>query len=455
MPYEITMPQLSDTMTEGVLVKWNKKEGDAIKTGEEVAEVETDKATMPMEAFEGGTLAVQMVKEGGKVPVGALVGVIAKKGEDVAALKAKYASGGASVGAAAPAAQASATATASAGTTATIQASAPVVSVGSFSQPATVAHGNGDDRVKASPLARRIAETEGVDLKALQGSGPSGRIVQKDVLTALELKSTTGAKSASSTSGVATSVATAPATKPTPVLPQRIASGATEAIPLTKMRQTIATRLQQAKQQIPHIYLSIDVEVDALMSLREKLNKSLEAEKIRLSVNDFICKACAVTLKLNPGMNAIFDEKNNQVVRYGDVHLGNAVALPDGLIVAVLRSTDQMGLREIRLKSADLFDRAKQQRLKQDEMMGHTFTISNLGAWGVTDFAAIVNPPAVGILAVAAAEQRAVVRNGQVVARNMMTLTLSADHRAVDGALAAEFLKTLKAMLEEPGMMIV
>jgi pyruvate dehydrogenase E2 component (dihydrolipoamide acetyltransferase) len=439
MPYEITMPQLSDTMTEGTLVKWNVKEGDAVKAGQELADVETDKATMPMEAFEGGTLALRLINEGGKVPVGGLLGVIAKKGEDVAAIKSKYAGG-------APA-QASAPAPAKAA-----EASSPAQSGGvasaTLAQPAE-SNGSSHDRVKASPLARRIAESNNLDITKLTGTGPGGRIVQKDVTSALEAKPA-AASAPAQVAPLADKKAPAPV-----VLPTRVASGATEAVPLTKMRQTIATRLQQAKQQIPHIYVSVEVDVEALMSVREKLNKQLEAEKIRVSVNDLIVKACAVALKQHSGMNAIFDEKNNQIVKYGDVHIGNAVALPDGLIVANLRNVDQMGLREIRVRSADLFDRAKAQRLKQDEMMGHTFTISNLGAWGVTDFAAIVNPPAVGILAVAAAEKRAVVKGDAVVARTMMTLTLSADHRAVDGALAAEFLKTLKSLLEEPALMLV
>ncbi len=444
MPYEITMPQLSDTMTEGTLVKWSVNEGDAIKAGQELADVETDKATMPMEAFEAGTLAVRLINEGGKVPVGGLLGVIAKKGEDVAQVKAKYASGAPATASAPASAEKKAEASGTPSSAGSAVASAPA---------ATESNGASHDRVKASPLARRIAESNNLDITKVTGTGPDGRIVQKDVMGALESKPTPVAvrpDSAAQVAPLADKKAPAPV-----VLPTRVASGATEAVPLTKMRQTIATRLQQAKQQIPHIYISIEVDVEALMSVREKLNKTLEAEKIRVSVNDLIVKACAVALKQHSGMNAIFDEKNNQIVKYGDVHIGNAVALPDGLIVANLRNVDQMGLREIRVRSGDLFDRAKAQRLKQDEMMGHTFTISNLGAWGVTDFAAIVNPPAVGILAVAAAEKRAVVRGDAVVARTMMTLTLSADHRAVDGALAAEFLKTLKSLLEEPALMLV
>jgi pyruvate dehydrogenase E2 component (dihydrolipoamide acetyltransferase) len=427
------MPQLSDTMTEGTLVKWNKREGDPVKAGEEIAEIETDKATMPMETGEAGTLAILLVQPGGKVPVGAAVGVVALKNENPAEIKAKYASGTASTPGATPAAAVAAAPVA-----------AGVVAVGSISQPAPA--DNSSDRIRISPLARRIADDAKLDVTSLQGSGPGGRIVQKDVLAVLE--SPAAPKPASTP---------APAAKPTaaPVLPTRLDAGAVEKIPLTKMRQTIATRLQQAKQAIPHVYLVIDVDLENLVALRERVNKSLEAEKIRVSIADFISKAVAMALRANPAMNAHFDEKNNQIIRHGDVHLGNAVALPDGLIVPVLRNIDQMGLKEIRLRSQDLYDRARTQRLKREELSGGTFTISNLGMWGIKEFNAIINPPEIGILAVAAAEKRAVVVNGQIVARTMMTLTLSADHRAIDGAGAADFLKSLKSYLEDPAMMLV
>ena len=226
-------------------------------------------------------------------------------------------------------------------------------------------------------------------------------------------------------------------------------------LPLTKMRQAIAKGLQASKQNIPHFYTTVDVEVDQISDLRVKLNTALEAEKVRLSIGDLISKAVAVALLKHPALNAHYNEAKGEITRFGDVHLGFAVALPDGLIVPVLRNIDQMGLKEIRQKSAELIDRARAQRLKQDEMSGATFTVSNLGTFGVREFSAIINPPSVGILAVAAAEKRAVVRNDQIVARTMLTLTLSADHRAVDGAVAAEFLRTLKQLLEEPGLMLV
>jgi pyruvate dehydrogenase E2 component (dihydrolipoamide acetyltransferase) len=220
------------------------------------------------------------------------------------------------------------------------------------------------------------------------------------------------------------------------------------------MRATIALRLQQSKQQVPHFYETIDVDMESTASVREKLNKQLEPQKIRLSISDFVNKAIASALQLHPAVNAHFNSQKNEITRFGDVNLGIAVAVPDGLIVPVLRSIDQMGLKEIRQRSADLADRARAGKLKQDELSGATFTVSTLGAYGIREFSAIINPPEVGILAVGAAEKRAVVRGDQIVPRTMMSCTLSVDHRAVDGATAAEFMRTLKGMLEEPGMML-
>ena len=483
MPAEITMPQLSDTMTEGTVVKWLKKEGDKVRAGEVIAEVETDKANMEMEAFEAGTLAVIAVPEGGKAAVGAAIAILATGSEKVEDVKK---TGGATVNT--PASNAVATPNASnqqaAPKAAVAAASAgqdrvpqPAESSGAVAtheaasrseihEPDGVGHGatrgpaqavpplphggngNGNgSRVFASPLARRIAADKGVDLSEIKGTGPNGRVVQADVINYQP-----AAKQAASTDEKASGK---PATKSEPVAPARVGTGEKQVIPLTKMRQTIAARLQQSKQQIPHFYETVDVDVEALSELRERVNKQLEKEKIRLSIGDFIAKAVATALVQHPAVNAHYDSKNNQIIRYGDVHLGMAVALPDGLIVPVLRNINQMGLKEIRQRSAELVDKARSQKLKGDEMSGGTFTVSNLGTFGVKEFAAIVNPPEVGILAIAAAEPRAVVRNGQIVARTIMSITLSADHRAVDGAVAAEFLRTLKNLLEEPGLMLV
>ncbi|HEX4124754.1 MAG TPA: dihydrolipoamide acetyltransferase family protein [Tepidisphaeraceae bacterium] len=428
MPAELTMPQLSDTMTEGTLVKWLKKEGDKVKAGEEVAEIETDKATMPMESFDSGVLAYAALKEGQSVGVGALVGVIATGGEKAEEIKQKYASG--SVAAKPPAQQAESAAQ----PPVAVATAAPAKSPERAAPPAPDSNGRPEaGRVKASPLARKIAADQGLDLAQIPGTGPGGRIVQADVLSA---------KSAPSG-----------ATPPRSGRIDAPAAGKTQSIPLTTMRATIAKRLQQSKQTIPHFYESIDIDVEAASALRATLNKQLEPEKIRLSIGDFVAKAVAVALLRHPGLNAHFT--GTEIIRHGSVNLGMAVALPEGLIVPVLRGIEQLGLKDIRTRSADLVDRARVQRLKQDEMTGATFTVSNLGTYGVREFSAIINPPEVGILAVAAAEKRPVVRNDQIVARTMMTVTLSADHRAVDGAAAAEFLRTLKSLLEEPATMLL
>src|SRR5262245_3053054 len=437
MPVEITMPQLSDTMSEGTVVKWLKKEGDKVKAGETIAEVETDKATMEMEAFEGGTLAVIDAKEGSKVKVGGRIAVLAGAGESVDQVKKQFASGNGG-GAKAPAAPA-----ARAPSPSTPQRSAPAAATETKAPPAAPKRDDDqNERVRISPLARRLASERGVDLSNIQGSGPGGRIVQKDIEAAL------GGGAAVQTAEKPKAQAARPAD-----LPARIASGQREAIQLTKMRATIAQRLQQSKQQIPHFYESVDIDVDELTKMRARMNQQLEKEDVRLSLGDFIAKGVAVALGRHPALNAHFN--GTEIVRYGDVHLGMAVALPEGLIVPVLRNINQMGLKEIRERSEDLVERARATKLKGDEMTGATFTVSNLGTYGVKEFSAIINPPEVGILAIAAAEKRPVVKGDSVVPRLMMTVTLSADHRAVDGATAAEFLRTLKQLLEEPGMMLV
>jgi pyruvate dehydrogenase E2 component (dihydrolipoamide acetyltransferase) len=449
MPFEITMPQLSDTMTEGTVVKWAKKEGDKIKAGDVVGEIETDKANMDMECGQAGTLAQIVVPEGGKVPVGAVIAILATGKENPADVR-KGAAAGAPQAKPAVAAQPAASQSVATPPASTSTATMEHAVSGEIHEPSDVGHGagsatiktNGDQaappahsqdggRLKASPLARRIAADKGIDLASLKGSGPSGRIVQSDVLAYKPA---------------------APAAAPA-ALPVRVPSGQKGVIPLTKMRSAIAAQLLKSKQSIPHFYEMIDIDVEDVSKLRERLNKSLEAEKIRISIGDIIAKAVATALVRHPTLNSTFN--GNEVTRYGDVNLGLAVALPEGLIVPVLRGINQMGLKEIRQRSAELVEKARTGKLKQDDRTGATFTVSNLGTFGIREFSAIVNPPEVGILAIAAAEKRAVVRHDQIVARTMLTVTLSADHRVVDGADGAEFLRTLKHLLEEPGLMLV
>jgi pyruvate dehydrogenase E2 component (dihydrolipoamide acetyltransferase) len=462
MPTEITMPQLSDTMTEGTLVKWYKKEGDAVKSGEKIADIETDKAVMEMESFDDGTLAQIIAEEGAKVPVGAPIALLAVGSEKVEEVK-KSAGGKA----AAPQARAQAKSERqSAPSQPTAGGEVGTATLDDFSngevhdlgdtlhgathddfhrEPPEPAGGHGE-RVRVSPLARRIARDMGIDLKLVRGTGPGGRIIQRDVLS----YTAAAQKPAPAPAGKAGEKR---APKPSISLAPKLAPGQKKATPLTKMRTVIAQRLQQSKQQIPHFYETVDVDVTDLSRLREQMNRALEAEGVRLSLADLIAKAVSQALLAHPALNAHFVK--DQIIQYGDVHLGMAVALPEGLIVPVLRNLNQLSLRDIRTKSADLIERARKQQLKQNEMTGATFTVTNLGTYGIREFGAIINPPEVGILAIGAAEKRVLVIDDAPAVRTMMTLTLSADHRAVDGAGAAEFLRTLKTILEEPGMMLV
>jgi len=422
MPAEITMPQLSDTMTEGTLVKWHKKEGDKVKSGDIVADVETDKAVMEMESSDNGTLAAILVAEGQKVPVGGLLALVATGKEDPAEVKKSAASRKSEP---APA-TASATAVAHAEKSESAPASRSATAIAEAPPPQS--EGNGQGRLRVSPLARRIANDKQVDLQSITGTGPGGRIVKQDVLNYV------------------------PSPSIQAELPQRIGSGQKETLPLTKMRAAIAKQLQISKQTIPHFYETIDADIEELSGLRARINQSLEKENIRLSLSDFIAKSVTEALLRHPVVNSTFN--GTEVTRYGDVNLGMAVSIPDGLIVPVLRNIHLMGLKEIRQRSADLIERARAQRLRKDEMTGGTFTISSLGTYGVREFSAIINPPQVAILAVGAAEKRAVFRDGQIVGRTMLTLTMSSDHRVVDGATAADFLRTLKQFLEEPWLML-
>ncbi len=453
MPSEITMPQLSDTMTEGTLVKWLKKEGDAVKAGEIVAEVETDKATMEMESFESGTIASILVKEGGKAAVGEAIAIVAKAGEKLdevkktvgtvkkkSAEKQESTSNDSSVSTATELELAEDDEAEGPGQDAHKEAAHPSAEMSASLKAPTNGHDD-SSRIKVSPLARRIAKDMGIELQAIKGTGPGGRIVQADVLGAKDQPGQTTSVAGKSTS---------------PTIPARVPSGQTEKSTLSKMRQTIANRLQQSKQNIPHFYETVEIDMTAAVELRKKLLDMYEKkEGVRISIGDIVAKAVASALKTVPQLNATFDEKTSTVTRFGDVNLGMAVALPDGLIVPVLRNIDQMGFKEIRVKSAELVDRARAQKLKRDEMSGATFTVSNLGLMGIREFSAIVNPPEVGILAIGASADRPVVRDGQIVVRNMMTVTLSCDHRVVDGAVAASFLVSLKNFLEVPALMLM
>lgn len=454
MPIEISMPKLSDTMTDGTLVKWLKKEGDKIKPGDIIAEVETDKATQELEAFEAGTIAKQVVAEGSKVPVGGVIVVVAKDGEDAKAIGANYKAGAAPAAKAAPA-PAPAAAPAAAAPAETVPpehrvtaATAPVPEAPAGAPPKTefdegfeqtAAGGNGKMRI--SPLARRLAEEKGVDLSRVRGTGPDGRIVKRDILDA---------------------AANPPAAAPVSAAPQRAASAAAPApkappaklenktIPLSSMRQTIARRLVQSKQTIPHFYVSIDVQMDKLLELRKQANDQLAPEK--LSVTDFVIKAVAVAITRFPSINASFTDA--AIVQHGSVDLGIAVSVEDGLVVPVLRQAHTKSVRSISGELKNLAELARTKKLKAQDMVGSTFTISNMGMYGIKDFQAIVNPPESAILAVGGTEWRPVVKEvggkREIVPAQVMTLTLSVDHRVVDGAAGAKFLTELKNIIESP-----
>ena len=420
MAINILMPALSPTMTEGKLAKWLKAEGDEVKSGDIIAEIETDKATMEVEAVDEGYLAKIVVPEGSEgVAVNAVIGILtATKGEAVTA-----------PAAAAPAPVAAAPAPAAA------LAPAPTAAAPAAAQ---------GERVFASPLAKRIAKQAGIDLASVKGSGPGGRIVKADL---------DGAPAHAPVASPAPAAAPAPvaAPAPKPAAPAPAIAAPHKAIPHSTMRKVIARRLTESKQSVPHFYLNLDIELDALLKLRAELNAKSPKEgagAFKLSVNDLIIKACGVALKRHPGVNASWTDE--AIVQYDEVDISVAVAIPDGLITPIVKGADRLGLAAISNAMKDLAARAKAGKLKPEEFQGGGFSISNLGMFGISSFSAIINPPQAAILAVGAGEKRAVVKGDAIVAATVMTATLSVDHRVIDGALGAEFLATLKKLIEEP-----
>jgi pyruvate dehydrogenase E2 component (dihydrolipoamide acetyltransferase) len=450
MPTNILMPALSPTMTEGTLARWLKKEGDEVHSGDVIAEIETDKATMEVEAVDEGVLGKILVSDGTQgVKVNAPIGVLVQPGESVPS------SPDAAAPSAPPAAPPASTAPATAPPVApTAPPSAPAPQAPPVPAPAA-SRGNGHDaqggRVFASPLARRMAKQGGIDLSALTGSGPNGRIVKADIEKALR----GGAKPAPAPAQAAPAPAPAEAPAPQPAArppaPAPTITAPHRLVPNSTMRKVIARRLSEAKQTIPHFYVSVDIGIDALLKLRSELNARSPKEgpgAFRLSVNDMLIKAAAVTLRRIPTVNASFTE--DAIVLYDDVDISVAVSIPEGLITPIIRKADQKGLAAISNEMKGLAERAKAGKLKPEEFQGGGFSISNMGMYGVSDFAAVINPPQAAILAVAAGQQRPVVKDGQLAVATMMTCTLSVDHRVVDGALAAEWLGAFKSVVEEP-----
>jgi pyruvate dehydrogenase E2 component (dihydrolipoamide acetyltransferase) len=433
MPIQILMPALSPTMTEGNLARWLKKEGDSVKAGDVLAEIETDKATMEVEAVDEGTLGKILVAEGTQgVKVNEPIALLLEEGESASALTA-------------PAAAAPVAAPAAPAAAASALVAAPVASAAPASAP--VAHGS---RNIASPLAKRLAEQAGIDLASVSGSGPNGRIVKADVEAA---KARGPVAAAAPVAAPVPAAAPAPAAKPAPAPVQTFGLPAFDLVPHSSMRKTIARRLTEAKQSVPHFYLTVDIGLDALLKLRADLNARGEKSGIKLSVNDMIIRASALALKKVPNANAAWSDEG--LMLFKGVDIAVAVSIPGGLITPIIRDADKKGLAEISAEIKDLAGRAKAGKLKPEEFTGGTFSISNLGMFGIREFAAIINPPQSCILAVGAGEQRPVVRNGALAVETQMSCTLSVDHRVVDGALGAEWLQAFKGLIEDPLSMML
>ncbi|MGV1967223.1 pyruvate dehydrogenase complex dihydrolipoamide acetyltransferase [Agrobacterium vitis] len=444
MPINITMPALSPTMEEGNLAKWLVKEGDTVKSGDVIAEIETDKATMEVEAVDEGVVAKIVVAAGTEgVKVNALIAILAAEGEDVSAA----AAGG---GASAPAKAEAPKGEAPKAETPAAKADAPAAAL----QAAAPAAASGD-RVFSSPLARRLAKEAGLDLKAISGTGPKGRVVKSDVEKAV---STGGAKPAAApaASGAAPAPVLAKGMSDDAVL-KLFAEGSYELVPHDGMRKTIAKRLQESKQTIPHFYVSVDCELDALLALRAQLNTAAPEKDgkpvYKLSVNDMVIKAMALALRDVPDANVSWTDTN--MVKHKHADVGVAVSIPGGLITPIIRQAELKSLSAISNEMKDLGARAKSRKLKPEEYQGGTTAVSNMGMMGVKNFAAVVNPPHATILAVGAGEERVVVKKGEMKIANVMTVTLSTDHRAVDGALGAELLGAFKRYIENPMGMLV
>ncbi|RAI56280.1 pyruvate dehydrogenase complex dihydrolipoamide acetyltransferase [Roseicella frigidaeris] len=477
MATNILMPALSPTMTEGTLARWLKKEGDQVKSGDIIAEIETDKATMEVEAVDEGILGKILVGDGTQgVKVNDPIAVLVEPGESVGDAPAPKAPEGKAPEGKAPAPQGSeapepAQSASQAPAIEAIKASGGTVA-GAAEQPVAMPapqpsgpapKPNGHDqaaageRVFASPLARRMAQQAGLDLGALRGSGPGGRIVKSDIEAALAKGPAAtsqgapqgGPKAAPQAAAPAPQPAAAPA--PKPAAPPPTVTAPHKAVPNSTIRKVIARRLSEAKQTIPHFYVSMDFEIDALLKLRADLNGKSAKDgpgAFKLSVNDMVIKAVAAVLRRFPTVNAMWTEE--AILQFEDVDISVAVSTPTGLITPIIRKADQKGLSTISNEMKELASRAKANKLKPEEFQGGGFSISNMGMYGVKDFSAIINPPQAGILAVAAGEQRPVVKGGQLAVATVMTCTLSVDHRVIDGALAAEFLQALKGVIEDP-----
>ena len=421
MPITILMPALSPTMTEGNLARWLKNEGDSVAPGDVIAEIETDKATMEVESVDEGVLGKILVAEGAEeIPVNTPIAVILEEGEDNSALAGFDA--GAAAPAAAPPAKPAPAPVAAAAPPAPAAAAVPAQTA----PAAAVAPGG---RVFASPLARRMAEQQGIDLSSLNGSGPNGRIVKADI--------------EAYAGGAAPTAAPAPIAGETPY----------ELVPVNNIRKVVARRLTESKQQVPHFYMTVDCDIDALLKVRADLNSRAKDGEFKISVNDMIIKASAVALMQVPAANASWSDDGIKMYSQADISV--AVAIDDGLITPIVCNANGKGLRTISENMLDLAGKARDGKLAPEEYQGGTFSISNLGMFGIKDFQAVINPPQGCILAIGAGEQRPIVKDGALAIATMMSVTLSCDHRVVDGAVGAQFLAALKTLIEDPlGMLL-
>ncbi|MFQ6018893.1 MAG: pyruvate dehydrogenase complex dihydrolipoamide acetyltransferase [Kiloniellaceae bacterium] len=439
MPINVLMPALSPTMTEGGLAKWLVKEGDQVSAGDVIAEIETDKATMEVEAVDEGRVGKILFAEGASgIKVNEVIAILLEEGEDASALAG-----------AAPAAAPDETAAA-----APTPAPAPAAAREATPEPSpapAVAPAPDGRRVFASPLARRMAGQAGLDLAAITGSGPHGRIVKRDIEAAVA-----GGVAAVAAPAAAPLAAPAPVTLPAGPSAKEFADllgmGYRQE-PLTGMRKTIARRLSEAKQTVPHFYLTIDCEVDELLKIRKELNARAAEGADKISVNDFVIRAAALSLTQVPAANASWDESGLLFYAHADISV--AVATPGGLITPIVKQAETKGLAAISSEMKDLAARAREGKLKPEEYQGGSFSVSNLGMYGIKDFGAIINPPQGCILAVGAAEQRPVVKDGALAVATVMSCTLSVDHRVVDGAVGAEFLAAFKKLIEYPAAMLL
>jgi len=457
MPIEITMPRLSDTMEAGTVIKWNVKEGDSVKSGSVVADIETDKATMEMQCFDDGRMAAILVEPGRQVKVGTTIALVALEGEDLATVKSGGVRKSAPAAASAPAAKAPVTAS----VTASVPSSVPVVQTetrhGMEGFP--VESGDGP-RMRVSPVARRIADDHGIDINAVKGTGPGGRVIKRDVEQVIEnaaaatTAGTTPARPSTIVAGRALAVSTSGVQTPSAPLSLSLPG---RDVALTSMRQTIARRLVESKTSIPHYQVTMKFDMDRLIEMRASFNEKLRSSGVKLSVNDFLVRACALAMAEHPYFNASF--AGDHVRIHEVVNIGVAISLPEekggGLVVGVIKDADHKSLRQISADTKNLAEKARTKGLSVQDMSDATFTISNLGMFGVEHFTAIINPPNSAILACGAAVQQPVVRDGQLAVGTQMQATLSLDHRVIDGAMAAQYLASLKEFIEEPETLVV